>query len=463
MNVSKCILTLLAWPLLSFSDSSLLINELKGFVYGPEQRAMLQELVERLDSDSFIERERAARQLQRFPTLPPDLLESENTLSSPGVRFTLEQIRKAQSPVRTHALLRDLLERVSNSPRGIPTELVFDVVATHERGLYIPIAQKALNAIANEAGPEAMKNHLTHANGLVRLCAANSMIMALGNGAITTVEPLLSDPDDRVKLEVAFLLINLGHQPALDILITLTDSNSDMVRWRAKHLLSRLLRVNLQDEKAPRTNFAAFWREIIRRDPKQKLNIPVEMPSDIPLFEDAALSGWVEILNGQRLEQVTSWRYEGGILSCSGEGRGYLVTQQKFKNYVLQVEWKSKGDSGVGIMARRQEDPVRGEPPYLEVQTLSGVVGDLYLIGNFTARNADNQQISFRQPRIANPPEHEAWYRMKITVQNGNAEIIINDTIVNRVQGAGNETGHIVLRNEGDPISYRNLLVLPLE
>ena len=66
------------------------------------------------------------------------------------------------------------------------------------------------------------------------------------------------------------------------------------------------------------------------------------MPSDIPLFEDAALSGWVEILNGQRLEQVTSWRYEGGILSCSGEGRGYLVTQQKFKNYVLQVEWKSK-------------------------------------------------------------------------------------------------------------------------
>ena len=82
MNVSRCILTLLAWPLLSFSDSSLLINELKGFVYGPEQRAMLQELVERLDSDSFIERERAARQLQRFPTLPPDLLESDNTLSS---------------------------------------------------------------------------------------------------------------------------------------------------------------------------------------------------------------------------------------------------------------------------------------------------------------------------------------------------------------------------------------------
>jgi hypothetical protein len=448
----------------SAADSEAIIAQLKNFVHGPEQQARFSLLVDQLDSTSFIEREQALHQLRLFPNLPGEQLESASRFASPEAQFKLTQLQAAQSEGRTHQLIRTVLTDVTESPQDIPLPLVLRVIETHSHGMYAPLAQRAVTAVSTDEEIQLLTDALQHELPLLRTSAAHALAARQGKAAIAQLSPLLKDPNDVVKLEAAFLLINLGQRGALDTLILLTDSAADLTRWRSKHLLSRLLGVNLQEEQEPKTNFAPFWRDILARNPNQALRIPVAMPSDIPLFEDAALSGWVEILNGVRQESPQSWSYDAGILTCSGEGRGYLITQRKFKNYELVLEWKSDGDSGVGIMAIKQEDPVRGEPPYLEVQTLPTSVGDLYIIGNFSANNSKGAPISFREKRLAAPPEPQSgWYQLKIVVKNGTAEISVNDTVVNKATGGTTKPGHIVLRNEGDAAAFKNLLIRPLD
>ena len=436
---------------------------LATFTPGSAQEARFLELATHIDDDSFVIRSQAEFSLRNFPSVPADTLARAREHASAGVQYRLDQFAQTQSPVRTLSLLRKLFQQIQQTPANIDTANLLRVIAHHEQGLYVPLAQRTVIAATSPEAITDLKNYLTHTSALVRICAGRAIAHHAPDRAQETLIAQLEDPDHAVRFDAAFLLVNQEYRPALHTLIALTDASSDLTRWQAKQLLSRVLDLPLPDEGEPRTNFSTFWTEWLERNPNAVLNIPQTLPSDIPLFEDEALSGWVEIFNGQRQEIPKAWSYSDGVLHCTGEGSGYLVTHKKFKNYLLRVEWQSKGDSGVGVMAGRQEDHVRGEPPYIEVQTLPGAVGDLYTIGSFTADNAEGKAITFRQTRTAAPPENERWYRMQISVRNGEAEFTVNDVVVNKIINGPAKPGHIVLRNEGDPVSFRNLVIMPLD
>ena len=443
------------------AEETAIIRQLQAFAQGPEQEVIFLKIVEDLQTDSFATRERATMQLTTFPSLPDFQRTVQHTSLSPGAQLKLAQWQTIQSPNRTHALLRDLLETISQEPADIPIAMLFRVIDAHQSGLHPPLALAATIAVATTNDGPFLREQLQAPTPLLRISAAHAFIRHFPATSVAALSPLLADADEAVRLEVAFLLLKQNHRPALPVLIQLTDARSDGIRWRSKQLLSKMLNISLQEEQEPRTNFSAFWTDIVARNPNKPLRIPDAMPTDIPLFEDAALSGWTEYLNGMQNEHPKAWRYHDGVLHCNGEGSGYLVTQQKFRNYELSVEWKGKGDSGIGIMATRKEDNVRGEPPYLEVQTLSGAAGDLYLIGNFSASNIKGREIAFRAERTAIPVEEPEWQSLKIRVNRGTANITINGTLVNTAKNATQQPGYIILRNEGNPVSFRNLLIRP--
>jgi len=152
------------------------------------------------------------------------------------------------------------------------------------------------------------------------------------------------------------------------------------------------------------------------------------------------------------------------VTVCNGGPQGYLRTKEAFADYVLSLQWRmptNTSDSGVGLM---MTGPDQATPSCLEVQIHAANSGDFYIIGGFHAEAA-GQKIPFRsnklQPSNEKPPGE--WNTMEMLVSGGNVEVKINGLVQNKATGCARQPGKINLRNEGSPVEFRNILLLPLE
>ncbi|MFT7511921.1 MAG: hypothetical protein ACI9QL_001128 [Candidatus Omnitrophota bacterium] len=72
-------------------------------------------------------------------------------------------------------------------------------------------------------------------------------------------------------------------------------------------------------------------------------------------------------------------------------------------------------------------------------------------------------ELSDKPPRSPQAPEGPEWNAYRLTVRNGRVIVEVNGTVVNRVYGCTKKPGRIVLRNEGSPSRFRNLIVRHLD
>ena len=162
------------------------------------------------------------------------------------------------------------------------------------------------------------------------------------------------------------------------------------------------------------------------------------------------------------------WKLDGGVLKIGGDGGGIAVTELRskavFGDYVMRLEFQfvegSFGDSGVGVGCSPKDG---ASPSYVEVQILPGKSGDLYRIGGMEAK-VDGEPLSFSssKKKASNEKPAGEWNRMELRVSGGGLEVRVNGELQNGAEGLPKE-GKIVLRNEGNPVWFRNLVVMPLE
>lgn len=77
----------------------------------------------------------------------------------------------------------------------------------------------------------------------------------------------------------------------------------------------------------------------------------------VSLFDGKTLSGWHTY---KKTEPLSAWRVVDGTIYCDPsdkEGRGDLVSNQKFKDFELRLEWKISRRGNSGIMFGVQELP----------------------------------------------------------------------------------------------------------
>jgi len=128
-----------------------------------------------------------------------------------------------------------------------------------------------------------------------------------------------------------------------------------------------------------------------------------------PLFNGMDLAGWD---NGRGEAPGAAWVAEDGALTLKGKGGGYAWTKERFGNFVLDLEVKTKGNSGVFI---------RTDNPRDNVQTGIEIQID-------TPRNPSRHSVGAVYDLVA-PTENAAkedWNQMVITAKDNQLQVELN-------------------------------------
>lgn len=249
--------------------------------------------------------------------------------------------------------------------------------------------------------------------------------------------------------------------------------------------------------------------EYIRVDKPQVdlASVPVDKDGYYVLFDGTSLNGW----RGYGKDNVPSrWTVEDGCIkftgSGSGEGQtgegGDLIFARKFKNFILELEWKvSKGgNSGIFYLAQevktvREDGSEKYEPIYIsspEYQVLDNANHPDALLGvDGNRQSASLYDMIPAKPQNQNP--YGEWNKAKIMVYKGTVVHGQNDANVVEYHlwtdqwtqmlqaskfsqekwplafellnncGGENHEGYFGLQDHGDDVWYRNIRIKVME
>jgi hypothetical protein len=226
--------------------------------------------------------------------------------------------------------------------------------------------------------------------------------------------------------------------------------------------------------------------------------------------------GVVRLFNGKDFTGLTRWLKDtqredprkvftvhDGMIHASGDGMGYVATEQSYRDYRLVVEykWGSRTDggkyvrnSGVLIHAAAADGGAGAWAPSIECQLAQGCAGDLIPIGGvsfcgesvpgpdkrprwkkggaptvFTKKQFwwSNHDPDFKElldTRGRNDLESPLgeWTRVEIVCEGKGISVAINGTVVNEVSEASPASGRILLQCEGHEVFFRTFELHPL-
>lgn len=249
--------------------------------------------------------------------------------------------------------------------------------------------------------------------------------------------------------------------------------------------------------------------EYIRVDKPQVdlASVPVDKDGYYVLFDGTSLNGW----RGYGKDNVPSrWTIEDGAIKFSGTGTGEgqtgeggdLIFARKFKNFILELEWKvSKGgNSGIFYLAQevktvREDGSEKYEPIYIsspEYQVLDNANHPDALLGvDGNRQSASLYDMIPAKPQNQNP--YGEWNKAKIMVYKGTVVHGQNDANVVEYHlwtdqwtqmlqaskfsqekwplafellnncGGENHEGYFGLQDHGDDVWYRNIRIKVME
>ncbi len=188
----------------------------------------------------------------------------------------------------------------------------------------------------------------------------------------------------------------------------------------------------------------------------------------VPLFNGTNLHGWTYHLAKPNVKPSDVWSIKDGVLHCTGEPAGYLITQQNdFENYVLTVQWRwpDKGGNNGVLVHVTTPDQLGIWPKSFEVQLQTGDAGELWVIGTTLQVDHPTTHIDDRRHknviRGAEKPLGQ-WNSMEITCVGDEIDVKVNGYLVNSATKLSQSRGAIALQSEGTPIEYREIVLAKL-
>jgi hypothetical protein len=227
--------------------------------------------------------------------------------------------------------------------------------------------------------------------------------------------------------------------------------------------------------------------------------IPPHKPA-IALFNGHDLSTFETFIRGQGLNTDPNhiFTVENGLIHISGDGFGYLITRESYKNFYLTADFKwgegtflertgQARDSG--ILFNVQGDQ-KVWPRSIEFQITEGGTGDFWMTdgASLTPIAKDGTQgqrvtgpagsalsiprynkgkapnvTGVRDPtgELENP--HGQWNHLELISQNGRIQQYVNGKLANQGIEAFPNQGKILIQSEGAEVDFRNLNLYPLK
>jgi hypothetical protein len=197
--------------------------------------------------------------------------------------------------------------------------------------------------------------------------------------------------------------------------------------------------------------------------------------------EKAAEEGFRSLFNGKDLKgwkayggKMDAWGVEKGLLFTTGTGGGWLLTDEEFSNYEMQLEYrweKPGGNSGVAVRA-----PLTGEVSSkgIEIQLIDDAGYEK--VHNYKLKPTQHTGSIYGVVPAAKLPGKGPgeWNKMRIVARGRRITVELNGETVTDANlddhkeqtkahpGLLRTRGHVGVQSHGGRVEFRNLRVKPL-
>ena len=209
----------------------------------------------------------------------------------------------------------------------------------------------------------------------------------------------------------------------------------------------------------------------------------LEAPETVSLFNGTDLAGWhTDVPAADKDPNVSpSFIVRDGMLVSMGKPGGHLITDEKFSDYRLVVEYRfadKPGNCGVLVHADRPRALYDMFPSSIEVQMQSGHAGDFWCID-------ENIAVPNMADRRSGPPEKWGgkqgesrniknltddsenpvgeWNTMQIECLDDKVRVWVNGDLVNDGFDSTVSEGKIALQAEGVEVEFRKVELTPIK
>jgi hypothetical protein len=141
-------------------------------------------------------------------------------------------------------------------------------------------------------------------------------------------------------------------------------------------------------------------------------------------------------------EGASHWEVINGLLEPCGEAAGYLTSKENYRNFVLDVDFKTAEDTNSGIFVH-SPDGTLGYEVQIWKQQPQG-----YNTGSIVGTGKTDRQYNFLADK---------WNHFEITVEGDHLVIVLNGTRTLDVHDSKFPDGRIRLQYQKFPIEFKNI------
>jgi Domain of Unknown Function (DUF1080) len=199
------------------------------------------------------------------------------------------------------------------------------------------------------------------------------------------------------------------------------------------------------------------------------------------LFNGQDLTGWhIDIPHrDDHPDAPASFIVRDGMLVSLGKPNGHLITDEAYKNFRLEVEYRfasKPGNCGVLVHASTPRSLYKMFPKSIEVQMNHLHAGDFWcIVEDITVENMIERRgpqkdwgvTEGKARRILNLTDNSEkppgeWNNMRIECFGDNVKVWVNGDLVNHGTQCTASKGQIALQAEGSEVEFRKLELTPI-
>jgi hypothetical protein len=187
-----------------------------------------------------------------------------------------------------------------------------------------------------------------------------------------------------------------------------------------------------------------------------------------------AAGKWVKLYNGQDLTgwhcqngKIEAWKANGELITCSGEGGGWLTSDKEYGDFELRLEYRipKGGNSGVGLRY-----PPVGDPAHdgMEIQILDDPAPEYKNLVPAQYTGGIYYQVAPKAHPAKGPGE---WNKYEIRCKGPIVQVKLNGVEIQncnvdeQTTGAGGhkplsqrpKRGFVGMQSHGNPVDFRNI------
>jgi hypothetical protein len=145
---------------------------------------------------------------------------------------------------------------------------------------------------------------------------------------------------------------------------------------------------------------------------------------------------------------ASHWDVIDGALSPCGEPAGYLASKERYKDFVLTVDFKTGEDTNSGVFVRSPNGIAGYEVQIWKAQPAG------FNTGSIVGTAKTDKEYKFR-PNV--------WNHYEITAQGDHLVVVLNGTKTLDVHDSKFAEGRLLLQYQKYPIEFRNIKLRPIQ